>query len=270
MADLLHALTIGKGYDPRDFVVFAYGGAGPTHCHAYGFELGVRAVIVPATATVHSAYGAVASDLHRAFALTDLMRTPPFAPNAAEFLDPVRITSILQELDERARQSMRSAGVADDAVVVDRFVDMRYRYQVNELMIPVPAGTLDRHAVEDLLARFDRKYEELFGKGAAFREAGIELVTFRVSARGRVPKPVLRPREVGNGSDSARRGERPVHFAAAPLPTAVYRGEELPGGSHIAGPAILEYPGTTVVIGPGQAGRVDQWLNVIITLEGTA
>ena len=268
MADLLHALTIGKGYDPRDFVVFAYGGAGPTHCHAYAFELGVRAVVVPATATVHSAYGAVASDLHRAFARSDLMRTPPFVPNPSEFLDPVRITAILDELDEQACESMRGAGVADDAIVLDRFVDMRYRYQVNELMVPVPAGKLDRPDIDDLITRFDRKYEELFGKGAAFREAGVELVTFRVSAHGRFPKPALRPQaqEPGGTADAARRGDRPVHLGpgGTPLTTAVYRGEALVAGSEIAGPAILEYPGTTVVVGPGQSARVDQWLDVVI------
>ena len=271
MADLLHALTIGKGYDPRDFVVFAYGGAGPTHCHAYGFELGVRAVIVPATATAHSAYGAVASDLHRSFGRSDLMRTPPFVPNPAEFLDPARVTTILDELDQQARESMRAAGVADDAIVLERFIDIRYRYQVNELMVPVPAGKLDRPDIEDLVVRFDRKYEELFGKGAAFREAGIELVTFRVAAHGRFPKPALRPHENGGSTGAARRGERPVHFGpgADPLTTTVYRGEALAAGSEIPGPAIVEYPGTTVVIGPGQSGWIDRWLNVVIESKGT-
>src|SRR5581483_12341074 len=97
-----------------------------------------------------------------------------------------------------------------------------------------------------------------------------ELVTFRVSAHGRVPKPALQPQKPGGRSDDARRGERPVHCdgTGAPLPTAVYRGEGLRAGTEITGPAILEYPGTTVVIGPGQTGRVDQWLNVVINPEG--
>ena len=270
MADLLHALTIGKGYDPRDFVVFAYGGAGPTHCHAYGAELGVRAIVVPATATVHSAYGAVASDLHHSFEVSDLMRTPPFVPRPSQFLDPERITSILERLEARATEALSAAGVDKDAITLDRYVDMRYRYQVNELMIPVPGRSLAVADLDDLVRRFDEKYEELFGKGAAFREAGIELVTFRVSAHGRVPKPARRPQAGTGDAGTARRGERPVHFTQgeAPFPTAVYRGEQLPAGADLTGPAILEYPGTTVVIGPGQRGHVDEWLNVVINIEG--
>ncbi len=270
MADLLHALTIGKGYDPRDFVIFAYGGAGPTHCHAFGAELGVRSIIVPSTATVHSAYGAVSSDLHRSAILSDLMHTPPFAQPPSQFLDISRMNGNFDRLEGEVSEALVASGVEAADIEFERYLDIRYRRQVNELMIRTPNGVLGAAELDGAMALFDKTYEELYGEGAAFREAGIEIVTFRVEARGRLPKPSLRRSELGDrDAGGARVGERNVRFTrgSGPVATQVYRGEELGAGAVVLGPAIFEFPGTTVVVGPGQEARVDEWLNVVIETE---
>jgi hypothetical protein len=127
--------------------------------------------------------------------------------------------------------------------------------------------------VNDLIESFEKKYEELYGAGAAFREAGIEITTFRVDAVGRTPKPRLRQYETAKrDAATAQIGERDVYFGEVGrfVRTKVYRGLNLRAGGEIDGPAIFEYPGTTVVIGPGQRGAVDRWLNIVIEAKPSA
>lgn len=106
MADLLRKVTVQQGLDPRDFVVFAYGGAGPTHAYAFAQEAGIDTLVVPYTATVHSAYGAVSSDQYRSFQLSDPQRTPPQTQRPSDHLDTARITQCFTELEERCRTAM--------------------------------------------------------------------------------------------------------------------------------------------------------------------
>jgi N-methylhydantoinase A len=267
MADLLRNLTLEKGYDPRDFVLYAYGGAGPTHCGSYGSELNIKAIIVPSTATVHSAFGAVASDIHQSQSLSDLMRTPPFFDKASNYLDPNRMTANFNNLEQICAQALARNGVAEADMVFFRYVDIQYRRQTHQVTVPIATDSLTPEAVDDLIERFEKKYEELYGAGAAYREAGIEITTFRIDAVGRTPKPQLRQYElVKTDASSAQIGERDVYFGEVGkfVRTKVYRGVDIYAGSRIDGPAIFEYPGTTVVIGPGQRGSVDRWLNIVI------
>ena len=267
MADLLRNLTLEKGYDPRDFILFAYGGAGPVHCASYGAELNVKAIFVPSTATVHSAYGAVASDVHYSQSLSDPMRTPPFFGKASDHLDANRISTNYERLEQICAEALARNGVADADMAFFRYVDIQYRRQTHQITIPISSHKLTPEDVDELIATFERKYEELYGKGAAYREAGVELTTFRVDAVGRTPKPKLhRFGSAGEDASSAQTGVRAVYFPEAKkfVRTKVYRGLNIRAGNRIDGPAILEYPGTTVVIGPGQKATVDSWLNIAI------
>ena len=270
MADLLRTMTVEKGYDSRDFVLFAYGGGGATHASVFGVEANVQAIVVPRTAPVHSAFGAVATDLHRTSNLSDLMRTPPFFEVASQHLDPVRIEQRFKQLEARCREGLARSGVETESIIFYRSLDMRYRRQVNELIVQAGPRTIDATSVDALVDRFEKKYEELYGKGAAFREAGIEITTFRVDAVAPVVKPALRRYE-SNGSDtvSALVGERRVYFNEVGdyATTRVYMAERLSAGAVIEGPAIIEHPGTTIVIGPTQRGRIDEFLNTIIEIE---
>ena len=269
MADLLRNLTLEKGYDPRDFVLYAYGGAGPSHSSGFGSELGVKAIVVPATATVHSAFGAVTSDIHISHTFSDLLRTPPVAENASQYLDPARISDNFAQLEEDAKGSLQKNGVADADMSFARFVDMQYRRQTHQITIPIPNGPFTQASADKLVEDFERKYEELYGEGAAFREAGIELTSFRVNGAGKIAKPALHEYALGDADVSAAvMGQRDVYFRTTGeyVPTQVYKGDQLHAGGKVAGPAILEYPGTTVVIDPGQHGTVDNQLNLIIEM----
>jgi N-methylhydantoinase A len=262
MADLLRSVTIRQGYDPRDFVVFAYGGAGPTHAYAFAAEAGIDTIVVPRTATVHSAYGAVSSDRYRSFQLSDPQRTPPGSRWASEHLDVGRINARFAELAERCREAMHD----DPRLRMNRILYFRFRRQTHELPIPVPDHPLAAADIDHLAGEFHDQYERIYGQGTSLPEAGVEINTFRLE--GRVPSPAPsghdRPAGPGGSLADARQGTRDVIFSGDLAVTAVYHGDRLPAGQDIAGPAIIEFAGTTVVIGPGQTGVADAEDNIVI------
>jgi N-methylhydantoinase A len=255
MADLLRKVTVEQGHDPRDFTLFAYGGAGPTHAYAFAEEAGIARVVVPGTATAHSAYGAVSSDRFRAFQISDPQRTPPMSARPQEHLDVARVNRRFRELEDRCRAALGGG----DGLSLRRVLSFRFRRQTHELPIPVPAGTLDAEDLGALVREFHTRYEQLYGEGTSLPEAGVELGTYRVE--GRVPAPLQAVGDAapdGGGCDTAepvRSGVRSVRFGDATVATSVYRGEGL--GGAIDGPAILELPGTTVVVGPRQSARLE-------------
>ena len=183
MADLLRKVTVEQGHDPRDFVLFAYGGAGPTHAYAFAREAGIGTIVVPSTATAHSAYGAVSSDQFRAFQLSDPQRTPPHSQRASEHLDVDRINATFAELEARCQAAL------DDhpRLRLSRMLYFRFRRQTHELPIAVPGGALSAEDVDRLAEEFHERYERIYGKGTSLPEAGIEINTYRVE--GRIPDP---------------------------------------------------------------------------------
>lgn len=262
MADLLRAVTIQQGYDPRDFVLFAYGGAGPTHAYSFAAEAGISTIVVPYPATVQSAYGAISSDRFRGVQVSDPQRTPPRIDRPAEYLDVDRINRTFAELAARCRREMGE----HPRLRMRRLLYFRFRKQTHELPIEVPERTLTDADLDRLVDDFHRRYERIYGEGTSLPEAGIEINTFRVE--GRIPSDFSQAsrdwRDEASTVREASLGERSVWFGTERLSTAVYRGEQVPRGAALEGPAILEFPGTTVVIGPKQHATVDQEGNIII------
>ncbi len=257
MADLLRSSTIRQGYDPRDFALFAYGGAGPTHAYAFAQEAGIDTIVVPYTATTHSAFGAVSSDRYRSFQLSDPQRTPAGAADASEHLNADRINDKFEELERRCRAAMKD----HPALRTNRTLYFRFRRQTHELPIAIPNRILEPRDLGPLVAEFHRSYERIYGPGTSLPEAGVEINTFRLE--GRIPALTAKTegaeREplAKGGLDATPIGVRDVVFSGKPVPTSVYLGEELPSGVTVPGPAIAEFAGTTVVIGPDQKAVAD-------------
>jgi len=280
MADQVRAATIQQGRDPRDFVLFAYGGAGPTHAYAFAPDAGIGRVVVPYTATVHSAYGALRADRFRLYQATDRQRTPPWADDPAAHLDAARINECFEALAERCRADFARAdsggadsGGADSDLRMDRYLHFRYRGQASDLAVPVPRP-LDADGLRALVADFRRRYEQVFGAGTSLPEAGLEIGTFRLE--GRAPSPAVAAAGAagrngpGGTLGDARTGSRRVIFPGGPATVDEYDGELLPGGAAIRGPAIIDCPGTTVVVGPGQRAATDRDGNIVITTREDA
>ncbi len=264
MADLTRKVTIEKGYDPRSFVLFAFGGAGPMNCAFYGGELGISKILVPGKglATAHSALGIAVSDYKQSFGITDIMTIP---------VDVERFNGHFDDLEKKARKTLSSWGVKENDILLTRTADMQYGKQVHDVNVPVPQGVLNKENIEKIAEAFERKYELMFGADTGFREAGIEIVNFRVEAIGKIDKPELRKYEfVSKDPSSAAKGQRDVFFKRSNdfLKTEIFDGDELLTGNLISGPSIIEFSGTTVTVPPDFRLEVDPYRNLLITKFG--
>ncbi len=263
MGDLLRRVTIERGFDPGDFVLFAYGGAGPTHCCAYAAELGVRRILVPATAMVHSAYGAAVSDIVYTAERSQPLRLPSGFRRASDHWRPLDVEARFTELEALCRRALSAAGADVAQARFERSVEMRFRRQTKSLAVPV-AACVDAAAIDALVDRFEAAYERRYGPESGYRDAGVELITGRVRAVVPRPRPALVPRPPGGAA--VPRGARAIYHpdAGGFLPTPIYDGQALEPGARLPGPAVVQYPGTTALIAPGWVGGVDPYLNLWI------
>jgi N-methylhydantoinase A len=263
MADLIRKTSVERGHDPRDFTVVAYGGSGPVHCGAYAAELGAGRIVVPPNATVYSAFGAAISDLHHSF---QVARQGP-APGTAD-----AIRADVGELEERARELLATEGVSDCDVRLSLWADMRYRRQFYELRIPLAgeAAAVDDAVLRGVVSSFENEYVRRYGEGARHGEDRIEYVRFGVDAIGRTPRPAVVPAPLNGSRPAAPTGERGVYWRElqAFADTPIYDGTALSPGTALEGPAVIEHPGTSIAIHPGQSGHIDAYFNTLIELEG--
>lgn len=260
MAELMRQMTVQRGLDPRDFVVYAYGGAAGTHAATYARELGCRTVVIPlgSTAATWSALGVQSADLLHVLEHAELL-VAPFEANC--------LNRIFAGLEEQGRKRLRKNGIPDQDVVLERFVEMKFRLQIHLVEVPVHGGRLPDKAVRDLEAAFVEKYERLHGRGSAFTAAGVEIEVVRVVARGRIRRPSFPPHP--RRRQEAWVGYRQVHWREKGRyrRTAVYDGTRLGAGTVVEGPAIVQMPETTIVVRPDNIGRLDRYGNFILTVS---
>ena len=262
ITDLIHEITVERGLDPRDFVLHAFGGSCPLLAGVFGLELNVKRIVVPYTAAVNCAFGLVSADVVHEYARTTTRPVPA----------PVEeINAIFAPMVERARAQLADEGFSDDDVSLEWSADLRYRRQVHEVTTPVRASTpLDEAGLETLVSDFEALYERKYGKGSAYRGAGIEMTMFRLSARGRMTRPEI-PAEPLTGEDpgAAHRGRRDVFVDAEGglAPANIYDFAALAPGNRIAGPAVVHTPITTIVVQAAQTARMDPWRNIVIAFD---
>jgi len=261
MADLLRRMTIERGYDPRDFALFANGGAGPSHAWVLAAELGLTSFIVPAAATAVSAFGTGNSDLGFTSEAPSYVRVRPGGmPSSAQLAG---ITAALQATAAEVRKNLQLAAAKGD-IRIERTVSIRFRGQTHHLDVPVEGDMFGADDYRAATSRFERDYESLFGRGAAFASAGYEILSARASGIGALPPPAQRSR----GEPLAPSGHRKVVFRdpRQQVETAIYRTTFPAAGATIEGPAIIEFPGQSAVVPPGARARADEAGNLHVTL----
>ena len=261
--DLLRKTVVETGHDPRDFVLYAFGGAGPAYCGFYAAEVGVKECIVPLgpVASAFSAYGLASSDIVLASELSDPGQMP---------LDPARALENFATLEEQVQAALERQGLDFERIELVRSLDLRYTAQLAEVAVEVPSGTLDSAAMAQVMGDFEQRYAELFGEGTGFSAAGVQAITFRVRGTGVLPfSPALPKVEPAADPDPsvALHATRKVcldpRLGYADTPVYDYR--KLRAGHQIVGPAIIEVPTTTVVVPPEMTGTVDHLGNLTIT-----
>jgi N-methylhydantoinase A len=263
--DLLRRAVVQAGYDPRDFVVYAFGGAGPAHCAGYCQDLGVSDVIVPLgpVASAFSAYGLAASDV---------VISAEFSDPSAFPIDHTLLESYYERLESDLQRALDRQQVKFKSVTLQREIDLRYSMQVSELTTPVPATRFAEQTGEEILDRFEEHYERINGSGAGYRAAGVQAITYRVRAKGDLGFPVELPRiEDAIGTDPAEAliEERSVCLDSQLgfQPTPVYDYALLRAGHELVGPAVVDVPTTVVVVPAGVTGRVDHLGNLVLSYQ---
>lgn len=249
MAEKIRRMTVFRGFDPREFVVFAFGGAGPVHAGAFARQLDVKAVVVPIgnIASVLSAMGTVSADVVHVHDRTTKLRAP---------FDLEAIGAQFAELERRATDQLLDEGFADADIRTSRFVSMKYGAQAYDLEVPMPPDA-DSDAI---VAAFEVAYEQRYGKGSGFAPAGIEIIRLRVHAAGLVPRPRLA--RADPDADPVAVRHRKVWWSEARdwLETPIYSSV----AGTIEGPAIVELPDTTVPVRPGATIERDDHANLIV------
>lgn len=259
MAALLSQRVLARGFDPRDFVVFAYGGAGAMHAAMYAAELHVGKVVVPALAGAFSAVGvSTAPLLHQA-------ASHEFAPMP---MDQEPFREGLTRLARRVRERLAANGVAAEDQEIVYAVGMRYGMQLHTVRLELPSPEIGPDAVCDA---FDERYEQLYGEGSGYADAGRFLTSFHVEGYGHPrTSPRARTELESRDADEALQGTRRVLFDGVAHEASIYRHERMAAGMTMQAPCIVEAPHTTIVIPPGHQAAVDEYLNVHIELPTTA
>jgi len=262
ITDLIRTITVERGLDPRDFVLHSFGGTCGMLASAFGEELGVKRIVIPYTASVNCAFGLLTADVRHEFAAT--VTLPSDAP-ARE------VAAIFAPMTERARAQLAAEGFAPGDIRMSWSIDMRYRRQVHEVTTPVRAPIpLDDAGLAKAVSDFEELYERKFGKGSAYREAGIEMTMFRLTASGLLARPRL-PLEQEGGADaqSARIGRRKIFVDArnALAEADIYDFVKLAPGNRLRGPAVIHTPITTIAVQEGQTARMDGYRNIVLEME---
>jgi N-methylhydantoinase A len=257
MADAVRLISIRRGYDPRDFCLVAFGGAGSVHAAHLARELDIPAVVVPPYPGITSALGCLLLDVRH-----DLFRT---YLTTAEGASSAALEAEFEKLEAEARERLAVEGISGERVQLRRLMDMRYVGQWRSLTVPVstPLGENLDASLERFHAEHQREYS--FSDSAQ----AVEIYGLRVVGLGLVDKPEFPKLDNGGDLAAAKTDERPVYFGEAGgfRDTAIYDRTALPAGARFDGPAIVEQMDSTVVVPPDWRAEVDEYGNIILRLN---
>ena len=265
MVGAIRNISVERGHDPRDFVLVAYGGAGPMHAVDVANLLGIQTVLAPAHPGITSAAGLLAAEFKNDYART--------IPQSNEEFDLESISGVFAQLEKEGRDWLRGEGVQSDHHQLTRSADLRYAHQGSELTVPYRSPSIDADGLRSLVTEFHGEHRQLYGFSL---DQSVEIVTLRVTASGHVGAAILPPTavgddwEAGSGPIAAPDSHRRVYFDEITSFTdcPIYARDKIRPGSVIPGPAIFEGMDSTVVINPGWESRIDQYGNCMLKAKG--
>jgi N-methylhydantoinase A len=257
-----------KGYDPREFVLFACGGAGPSHACGFAPYLGVNKVVCSPWSPVFGAFGASTMKIQQVWDKSRTLKifqwqTQSYSEDITSF------NAVVDELTDLALRDLRLEGYSEEQVELSLELDMRYGMQYNLTRVPAPflraAGAQDFQALCD---RFTAQYSETYSPEATFPQGGVNVECFYLTASVRSRPPKVEPEEL-TGPQAPDRANREPRAAFWPAlggfkETPVFSFEELLPGNLIAGPALIEAADTTYVVDPGWRLSLDVYRNAVL------
>lgn len=258
MAGALENEIIGRGFDPRDFVLMSYGGAGPFHAVGYAQELGISTIVVPGeAASVWSAFGISQADIRYQYEASVVMMQP---------FDAARIEQAFGALEDKAREALRER---EDVSRFEfrRYARMRFQWQLHELEMRLPDDAVTDARVEEIAAQFVTMYAERYGEAALLPGARLEIVSLRL-------EPAI---EGGSaGLDRLALEDRKFHLGTrsvwfergrGPVDADVYDGDAMAVGTTITGPAVIDLAITGIVVPPGTTCERRKSGDFVLTLN---
>ncbi|MFH2016197.1 MAG: hydantoinase/oxoprolinase family protein [Pseudomonadota bacterium] len=257
MVNALKLVSLNRGHDPRDFTLVVFGGGGAMHGVALGMELGVKKVVVPAGASVFSAWGMMMSDLRRDYFVTKLADLKKGAAEAIE--------AVFAESEDRARAQFAAEGVDASKIRFLRYGKFRYQNQEHTTEVLIEGGRI----TDARLSEIEKAFHETYEREYTYRlDAPVEMVGIHLVASAEVGKLTMKKHApTGAKADVALKGHRDVDYALEGVKrAALYDGTKLEPGMTFTGPAIVEDPGTTVVVHPGNTVEIDGYGNIHIKL----
>ncbi|AYF33664.1 hydantoinase [Vreelandella alkaliphila] len=256
MADAVRLVSIRRGLDPRDFALIAFGGAGALHGAEVARELGIPAVIIPPNPGVTSAMGCLLVDIQH-----DLSMMYTASADSADTND---LEHQFCGLEKEAADRLRHENVADEDVVLQRGISMRYQGQWRSLQVPMNNSA---HSLKGAMETFHQEHERQF----SFRQdtQPVEIYQLHLRAIGKTPKPSFTPFEKIVGATVEPHAQRNVFFDGQWHATPIYQRETLPPGFELAGPAIIDQLDSTTVVPPNTTALIDEWKNIRIQIIET-
>jgi N-methylhydantoinase A len=254
MAEAIRSITVEQGIDPRDFVLVAFGGAGPMHAVFLAEELDIKRVIVPRSPGTFSAGGMLQTDIQH-----DVVQT---LYRRADETTESEVNAVFETLERRARAILESDRVAAERMRMLRSAELRYVGQEYAVQVSFPNNAYDASALQQMPELFHAAHNTRYGH--CNPEEAVEYVNLRVSAIGVIDKPAALRFENTHRSGLPPFETRRVVFAGAPRETRVYDRTCLQPGDCFEGPAIVEERSATTVIPPGHRVQVDEFMNLDI------
>lgn len=246
MERALRVISIEKGYDPHDFTLLSFGGAGGLHATALARRLGIPRVLAPPLASTLSAFGMLVANVVKDYTQTVMLPGITALETVAEALKP---------MVARGRAEVIAEGISEEDILIEQMVDLRYRGQSYDLTITFN---------EEMWQNFHTSHRQIYGYARI--EATTEIVNVRVRVTGRVAPPIINAQQPESPDPSpAFLDTRPVFLSEHQELIPFYRGELLRPGHQIPGPAIVVRPDTTILIGPAEHVKVDQFQNLLVT-----
>ncbi len=250
MEKAIRVISVERGFDPREFTLFSFGGAGGMHAAFLARLLNIPRVLIPKDPGILSAIGMLMADVIKDYSQT-VMKTE-------DHCDLGQLSELFSSLERRGRKELEQEGMAKEAVILERYLDMRYQGQSYEIIVPFG---------EDYIEAFHRLHEKTYGYRN--QDKVVEVVNIRLRARGLPAKPKLG--RIRKGGDSppgeALLGQRDVVFDNVEVTTKVFKREGLLAGNRINGPAILVEYSSTIVIPPFAKAEIDDLGNIVLEIK---
>lgn len=253
----IRVVSVEKGYDPREFALVPFGGAGPVHGVEMAEELGMKEVIVPKNPGVTSAIGMLSADVRHDYVRTFIMDSQKIVME--------ELQKMIDDLEAAATADLHEEGFGEKDMEFKRVLDMRYLGQAYEIPVDICEGGLTAEDVTVARESFHKLHFKSYGY--CRREQVVEIVNIRLTALGKLPRMSFEKDKGGVAYRPEPSATREVYMRNGYVPSNIYVREQLKEGAEITGPAIVEQLDSTTVIFPGQRATVDVFGNIIIQLE---